>query len=98
MYIATPGITHYAIKTLPIMLYKNEQFRTLIDSYTSSTSSYRLNYHMPWIQISVASLFSGIHFSCIPALPFDLLMQSDTVIVICKMIILTVLYNLATAC
>ena len=28
--------------------------------------------------ISVVSLFSGMHFSCIPALPFDLPTQSDT--------------------
>ena len=28
--------------------------------------------------ISAVFLFSGIHFSCIPALPFDPPMQSDT--------------------
>ena len=34
--------------------------------------------------ISVVSLFSGIHFSCILALTFDLPTQSDTYICICN--------------
>ena len=31
----------------------------------------------PIMCISIVSLYSGMHFSCIPTLPYDLPMQSD---------------------